>query len=93
MSSPRSQPWIDFANPKSEEHAVTIMAARKLHNEGSENKVSEDRPNNNDIRARPWMSFANPALPAHKTCIAKAEALSVIGLDKAELVSYAAENR
>lgn len=46
-----------------------------------------------ESRVQPWMAFANPTTEAHSLRIADAKALSVIGLNKAELVIYAAENR
>ena len=46
-----------------------------------------------ETRAQPWMNFANPTAPAHRSGIAQARSLSVVGLEKSELVNYAAENR
>lgn len=46
-----------------------------------------------DTRIQPWMAFANPGDQIHSNLIAEAKSLSVIGLEKAELLIYAAENR
>jgi len=87
MSSPRTQPWTTFDDSDSDEHAPATVSAPTW---GREN----DSPlESRETRAQPWVHFADPNKPAHSCRIAQAKALSVIGLEKAELVIYAAENR